>query len=709
MSPTILFCPRCQATNPADANKCNACGVELPIVRTPSTSMKSGLAVNDVLQNGRYVIEGFLGGGGMGRVYRVRDTRLENKRWAIKEMSIDHLLTTEEVSQGVEAFRREAAMLAHLSHRNLPKVIDNFEENSRQYLVMDLVEGQTLSSYLSSKHDQPLPVAKVLDWAVQVCDALSYLHRQQPPVIFRDVKPDNIMVDREGVVKLIDFGIARHFKTGKAKDTVAFGTPGYAPPEQWGKQQSDARSDVYALAATLHHMLTGRDPIQHSLFVFPPARQLNPAVPEGLSAALQKALSFNPDDRWATVEDFRQAISASAQTPSLSPPLSSPMTPRGAYPNARASGCAPFVRFVGLGRSGARWGRSLVFWMLRVLLRPIVWLLPFPGVIRGVGVAALTLGFMLLILNGVIRIPPLIPIWNWFSSKTGELVLLGSLAQVTGVSVVLVLQILFSILVLPIGGVLGYLFSAGPRINPPQMFIANEQCRGREHAITACKSAWYEVAGKRHREPTFVVLCGKPGVGKSTVLKRFFLDIESDLEKALKVDGARPRELPYHQLLWIDCSVDALGVEQLVKTFPAALRAYYRVESRENILANACARYLQNVNMAIFIDQLDISNPLVSLGFWGLFLRSLAKRRPSRLSIWITANDSNCDYFRELGQQRFNLITINPLTQRDVAAIVSDVTGETRNASLQWVRANWERCNGDIKRLRDEAVKKNTA
>lgn len=709
MSSTILFCPHCQATNPADASKCNACGVDLPIIRTPSISVIGGLAVNDVLQNGRYVIEGFLGGGGMGRVYRVRDKRLENKRWAIKEMSIDHLLTTEELSQGVEAFRREAAMLAHLSHPNLPKVIDNFEENSRQYLVMDLVEGQTLSSYLSSNHGQPLPVDKVLDWAVQVCDALSYLHRQQPPVIFRDVKPDNIMVDKEGVVKLIDFGIARHFKTGKTKDTVAFGTPGYASPEQWGKQQSDVRSDVYALAATLHHVLTGRDPIQHSLFVFPPARQLNPTVPAGLSAALQKALSFNPDDRWASVEDFRQAISASFQTESLFLPLSSQMTVASANPNVSSSGCAPFVRFIDLGRSGARWGRSLIFWMLRILLRPVVWLLPFPGIIRGVGVAALLLVFVLLIFNGVIRIPPLIPIWNWLSSKTGELVLLGSLAQVTGVSVVLVLQILFSIIVLPLGGILGYLYGAGPRINPPQKFIANEQCRGRENVIAACKSAWNEVASRRHREPTFVVLCGKPGVGKSMVLKRFFLDIESELEKALKVDGASPRELPYHQLLWIDCSIDGLGVEQLMKSFPSPLRAYYRVESRENILANACARYLQNVNVAIFIDQLDISNPPVSLGFWDLFLRSLAMRRPSRLSIWITANDSSCDYFRELGQQRFNLIAITPLTHRDVAAIVSDSTGKTMNASLQWVRANWERCNGDIKRLRDEAVKRNTA
>lgn len=277
------------------------------------------LGVHTTLQNGRYAVEGLLGKGGMGAVYKVRDTRLQNKLWAIKEMSIGSLLTTEELQQGVEAFRREAAMLAHLNHRNLPKVIDNFAENGREYLVMELVEGQTLSAMLA-KGSKPLQVDPVIGWAEQLCEVLGYLHDQRPAIIFRDLKPDNIMINRDDVVKLIDFGIARHFKPGQKADTTAFGTAGYAPPEQYGKGQTDARSDVYSLAATLHQLLTRRDPSQDP-FNFPPARQLNPNVPAGLSETLQKALSHSPADRWANMTDFRRALRAPVQPLSGLPPV----------------------------------------------------------------------------------------------------------------------------------------------------------------------------------------------------------------------------------------------------------------------------------------------------------------------------------------------------------------------------------------------------
>ena len=228
-------------------------------------------------------------------------------------MSTAGLTTTEDLRQAFEAFRREATMLATLSHRNLPKVVDNFEESGREYLVMELVRG-TNSLGLLAKRNKPLPPDQVIAWGEQLCDVLGYLHSRKPPIIFRDLKPDNIMVDNDGVVKLIDFGIARHFTPGKKADTTAIGTTGYAPPEQYGKGQTDARSDIYALAATLHQLLTRRDPSQDP-FNFPPARQLNPAVPQGLSAALQKALSTSPADRWPTTADFRKALSAPAPAP----------------------------------------------------------------------------------------------------------------------------------------------------------------------------------------------------------------------------------------------------------------------------------------------------------------------------------------------------------------------------------------------------------
>lgn len=322
---TGLPCPYCRTVNSSTARFCNACGRVLQLALQHPKGTTGALSLHAALQNGRYVVEGLLGKGGMGAVYKVHDTRLQNKYWAIKEMSIGSLLTIEELHQGIEAFRREAAMLAHLNHRNLPKVIDNFAENGREYLVMELVEGQTLSAVLT-RGNKPLQIDQITDWAKQLCEVLDYLHNQRPAIIFRDLKPDNIMIDRNGVIKLIDFGIARHFKPGQKADTTAFGTAGYAPPEQYGKGQTDVRSDIYSLAATLHQLLTLRDPSQDP-FNFPPARQLNPNVPEGLSAALQKALSHSPTDRWANMADFCRALCPPVQSPSVSPPIVTPSVP----------------------------------------------------------------------------------------------------------------------------------------------------------------------------------------------------------------------------------------------------------------------------------------------------------------------------------------------------------------------------------------------
>ncbi len=321
-------CPRCRAANSSAARFCNTCGTALQSAQQRPKGATGALSLHTILHN-RYAVEGLLGKGGMGAVYSARDTRLGDKRWAVKEMSTAGLATAEELGQGVDAFRREAAMLASLSHRNLPKVIDNFEENGREYLVMELVEGRTLSDLLK-KRGRPLPVDQVLGWGEQLCDVLGYLHNLRPPIIFRDLKPDNIMVDKNGDVKLIDFGIARHFTPGKSRDTVPFGTAGYAPPEQYGKGQTDARSDVYALAATLHQLLTGRDPSQDP-FNFPPAQQLNSVVPGPLSSALQKALATAAADRWDTMEDFRRALNVPAP---VKPP---PSSPRAIAPSAAAA------------------------------------------------------------------------------------------------------------------------------------------------------------------------------------------------------------------------------------------------------------------------------------------------------------------------------------------------------------------------------------
>jgi len=269
------------------------------------------LPPQSVLQQGRYVIIACIGMGGMGAVYRAADTRLGGKTVAIKEMSDAAVASPGQKQQAIDAFRQEAQMLAHLDHTNLPKVTDFFTENGKHYIVMEFVEGETLESHLQR---QRFSESQVRMLAAQLFDVLGYLHRQQPPVIFRDLKPANIMLTPQGQLKLIDFGIARFFKTGKPGDTVAMGTPGYAAPEQHGIGQTDARSDIYSLGVVLHQALTGYDP-SFTPFVLPPVRQLNPSVSPQMEQAVAKAVQTDRMLRFQTTDEFRAALAAGATTP----------------------------------------------------------------------------------------------------------------------------------------------------------------------------------------------------------------------------------------------------------------------------------------------------------------------------------------------------------------------------------------------------------
>ncbi len=263
----------------------------------------------DRLQN-RYRIVRVLGGGGMGQVYLAEDTRLADKPCAVKELLADPQATPEEQEQAAEQFRREAAILAHLQHPNLPHVYDHFEENGRFYLVMDYIEGETLAQRLQ-RSPGGLPPEEVVGWALQLCEVLEYLHSRNPPVIFRDLKPSNIMLTPEGQVKLIDFGVARLFDPGKRTDTLKMGTAGYAPPEQYaGQGQTTPRSDIYALGVTLHELLTGDDPTAHP-FTFTPPHQLNRAVSPALSAAVMRAVSLDPAARYPSARALRDALEKS--------------------------------------------------------------------------------------------------------------------------------------------------------------------------------------------------------------------------------------------------------------------------------------------------------------------------------------------------------------------------------------------------------------
>ncbi|HEU5370099.1 MAG TPA: protein kinase, partial [Ktedonobacterales bacterium] len=190
-----------------------------------------------------------------------------------------------------------------------PKFYDQFQEEDRYYLVMEYIEGETLEDRLE-REGKGLPEADVLDWAEQLCSVLTYLHERRPPIIFRDLKPGNIMVTKQGQAKLIDFGIARIFRSDKTHDTQVLGTPGYAPPEQYGKGQTDPRSDVYALGVTLHQLLTNYDP-SSTPFSLPPVHSLNPAVSPHVQAAIEQATRLKREERFESISDLHSALFAS--------------------------------------------------------------------------------------------------------------------------------------------------------------------------------------------------------------------------------------------------------------------------------------------------------------------------------------------------------------------------------------------------------------
>lgn len=256
----------------------------------------------------RYLIQDVIGIGGMGSVYRARDLHFPNviKLVAIKEMinqSPDPIVR----QTVVQNFEREANILATLSHPSIPRIFDYFTLENRSYLVLDLVNGQDLEAVINDAADF-LPEEQIVNWAVELCDVLEFLHSHKPdPIIFRDMKPSNIMINQHNHIILVDFGIAKPFQAGQ-KGTM-IGTEGYSPPEQY-RGEATISADIYSLGATLHHLLTRRDPRIEPPFSFNerPIRQLNPHVSVELEVAINMALQYNPEERFKSVSDFKQAL-----------------------------------------------------------------------------------------------------------------------------------------------------------------------------------------------------------------------------------------------------------------------------------------------------------------------------------------------------------------------------------------------------------------
>ncbi|HMA37951.1 MAG TPA: serine/threonine-protein kinase [Chloroflexia bacterium] len=295
------------------------------------------LARNTVLED-RYEIEQVLGIGGMSTVYRARDLRFTNvlRYCAVKEMP-DTAPDPKTGALRLANFEREASLLATLSHTGIPKIYDFFSHDGRVYLILEYVDGKDLEVILEEA-GKPLLETQVLAWAVQICDVLSYLHRHRPqPIVFRDLKPSNIMANQGAEkVTLVDFGIAKTFHTDK-KGTM-IGTEGYSPPEQY-RGLAEPRGDIYALGATLHHLLTNSDPRTETPFTFHerPVRSINPAVSAETEAVVMRALEYEVARRWESAEAMRAALQAILDAREAGRPveiLSPPPAPAPAvYPN----------------------------------------------------------------------------------------------------------------------------------------------------------------------------------------------------------------------------------------------------------------------------------------------------------------------------------------------------------------------------------------
>jgi len=304
MMTSTQFCPVCGAATEPGYTYCIACGQLL------ATSGDGQEAQDEPLLHDRYQLGRLLGSGGFSAVYRAHDL-LAGRDVAIKQLSL-HGLSTEEIIEFTDTFNREVDLLSGLHHPQVPRIHNHFSDREHWYLVMDYLEGTTLETYLHTRaaRGQPLQVEEVLAMGVQLCTVLEYLHTRQPPVIFRDLKPGNILRSPGGTLHLIDFGIARHFRPGQAHDTQALGSPGYAAPEQYGHAQTTPQSDIYSLGVLLCTLLSGQDPSEQPLGLSP----LRPKVcgPE-FSALVQSMLSPDPADRPATVREVATALEAIKQ------------------------------------------------------------------------------------------------------------------------------------------------------------------------------------------------------------------------------------------------------------------------------------------------------------------------------------------------------------------------------------------------------------
>ncbi len=304
---SALFCDQCGAVLPAQAVFCPACrhyfGVSLaspslPIQATQTSfphSMEAFMGTfagelrPGTLFAQRYRILEQVGEGGFGSIYKAEDIDAYRRLVAIKQINL-RLLSPQRMIEATDSFNREVGHLSRLKHGHIPRIYDYFTDPDHWYIIMEYIKGETLENKLKKARRGRFSTQQVFDIGIALCDELGYLHTQSPPIIFRDVKPGNIMQTGTGRIYLIDFGIARHYAPGQSRDTSPLGSPGYAAPEQYGKAQTTTQTDIYGLAATLQTLLTGKEPLEILL----EGALHHHTIPKTCRCSLQVCLSATP-------------------------------------------------------------------------------------------------------------------------------------------------------------------------------------------------------------------------------------------------------------------------------------------------------------------------------------------------------------------------------------------------------------------------------
>jgi serine/threonine protein kinase len=302
MLPDPFYCSNCGAANDPNNIVCTIC--------RGSLTQSADTEEPPLILHERYRIIKQVGSGGFSVVYQAVDTHQAEMSVAIKQINLRDL-SAQEMIEATEVFHREIRLLSGLKHPRLPRMHDSFTDPDHWYLVMDFIDGTTLDTYLQQRFptttNYALPIHEALEIGLQLCDVLDYLHQQTPPIIFRDLKPANIMRTANGQYYLIDFGIARHFRPGKQKDTIPLGSPGYAPPEQYGKAQTTPRADIYGLGALLHQLLSGNDPSE-TPFSFAPLQLTGLQEARGLADLIQRMVNLDISQRPESIGEVKEQL-----------------------------------------------------------------------------------------------------------------------------------------------------------------------------------------------------------------------------------------------------------------------------------------------------------------------------------------------------------------------------------------------------------------